>query len=380
MAKKHQHTREAKGKRYTAYRASTTYKGVQIRISAKDKADWERRVSARKLEIDSNFLPSDPNMTVAQLAKLYLDDALASLRPKTIEERESKLRLYVLPRIGHLKLRHVKSDHIEGIYEIAQEVSASTLEHVHKVTNGLLNFAIENEYVLTDNPITKGLLKRVKRFVASSKETTKSDWVGLSLEDIDYVLLESRGKPHEIMTHWQLLCGLRVGEALGVRWEDIDLGKELVNVNVTVHDMARARLEGSKYAEGHGPIVAPPKTARSRREIPLQEGTVALLAQTPAKKRHGYVYSTPDGTPFFPSNYRKQVFNLLRKKVGLDTMQTHDLRKAFGSVLLTEGVDIMTVSAWMGHSSPEVTMRIYAKILPEAEKRHRHTIGKALLR
>ena len=161
---------------------------------------------------------------------------------------------------------------------------------------------------------------------------------------------------------------------------NIDLAKELVNVNVTVHDMARVRLEGSKYAEGRGPIVAPPKTARSRREIPLQEGTVALLAQTPAQKRHGYVYSTPDGTPFFPSNYRKRVFNRLRKKVGLDTMQTHDLRKAFGSVLLTEGVDIMTVSAWMGHSSPEVTMRIYAKILPEAEKRHRYTIGRALLR
>ncbi len=84
--------------------------------------------------------------------------------------------------------------------------------------------------------------------------------------------------------------------------------------------------------------------------------------------------------PFFPSNYRKLVFNRLRKKVGLDTMQTHDLRKAFGSVLLTEGVDIMTVSAWMGHSSPEVTMRIYAKILPEAEKRHRYTIGRALPR
>ena len=66
--------------------------------------------------------------------------------------------------------------------------------------------------------------------------------------------------------------------------------------------------------------------------------------------------------------------------MGLDSMLTHDLRKAFGSVLLTRGVDIMTVSHWMGHSSPAVTMKIYAEVLPEAEKWHSNTIGKALFR
>jgi len=66
--------------------------------------------------------------------------------------------------------------------------------------------------------------------------------------------------------------------------------------------------------------------------------------------------------------------------VGLDSMLTHDLRKAFGSVLLTRGVDIMTVSHWMGHSSPAMTMGIYAKVLPEEEKYHSKTIGEALFK
>ena len=64
----------------------------------------------------------------------------------------------------------------------------------------------------------------------------------------------------------------------------------------------------------------------------------------------------------------------------MDSMLTHDLRKAFGSVLLTRGVDIMTVSHWMGHSSPAVTMKIYAKVLPEEEKYHSKTIGEALFK
>ena len=66
--------------------------------------------------------------------------------------------------------------------------------------------------------------------------------------------------------------------------------------------------------------------------------------------------------------------------MGLDSMLTHDLRKAFGSLLLTRGVVIMTVSHWMRHSSPAVTMKIYAKVLPEAEKWHSNTIGKALFK
>ncbi len=61
-------------------------------------------------------------------------------------------------------------------------------------------------------------------------------------------------------------------------------------------------------------------------------------------------------------------------------MVTHDLRKAFGSVLLSQGVDIMTVSHWMGHATPAITMKIYAKVLPEAEKWHSNKIGKALFK
>ena len=58
----------------------------------------------------------------------------------------------------------------------------------------------------------------------------------------------------------------------------------------------------------------------------------------------------------------------------------HDLRKGFGSVAIINGVDVMTLSHWMGHSNPNITTKIYAKLIPEAEKWHRNTIGTALFR
>ena len=380
MAKKHEHTRTANGYTYKSYRKQATYRGQAFRAEARSKADWEARFEAWKKEVDSSHLVTDPKMTVEQLAQLFVADALSSQRPKTIEERESKLRLYILPVIGHLKLRSVTNEHIETIYENAQNVSASTLEHVHKVTHRLFEFAIENAYVLTENPISKGLTKRAKRIVASSKETTSADDIGLGLEDIDAILMESKGKPYEIVMHWQLAHGLRISEALGMMWDDIDFVKDTIHVLREVSDTPRSTLKGSKWADGNGPIVTATKTASSRRDVPLQVETKSLLEQIPAKERQGYIYATAEGTPFLPTNYRKRVFTPLRKRLGLDTMLTHDLRKAFGSVLLTNGVDIMTVSHWMGHSTPAVTMRTYAKVLPEVEKWHSNTTGKALFR
>ena len=354
MARKklHDHSLEVNGHSYRYYRKAKSYRGRQFRVDAKDSADWEARFEVWKKEIDSAHLVTDPKMTVRQLAEIFLGDALSSQRPKTIEERESKLRLYILPVIGHLKLRSVTNGHIETIYEQAEDVSASTLEHVHKVTHRLFEFAIENGYVLTENPISKGLIKRAKRIVASSKETTSADDIGLGLEDIDAILMESKGKPYEIVIHWQLVHGLRISEALGMMWDDIDFLKDKIHVYRDVSDTPKATVKGSKWADGDGPIVTATKTASSRREVPLQAETKSLLEQIPAEERQGYIYATAQGTPFLPTNYRKRVFTPLRKRLGLDTMLTHDLRKAFGSVLLMNGVDIMTVSKWMSHSDP----------------------------
>ena len=379
MAKKHEHTRKANGYTYKSYRKQVTYRGQAFRAEAKSKADWEVRFEAWKKGVDSSFLTTDPKMTVEQLAQLFVADAEASLRPKTIEERKSKLKLYILPFIGHLKLRNVTSLDIEAIYDNAENKSVSTLEHVDKVCNTMFEWAIENQYVLTQNPISKGLMKRARRIVASSRESITADDFGLGLEDIDAILMESKGESYEIVIHWQLVHGLRIGEALGMMWDDIDFSKNTIHVYREVSDIARSTVKGSKWADGSGPIITPTKTGSSRREVPLQEQTKALLEQTPPEKRQGYVYPTAKGTPVLPRNYRR-TFNKLRVRLGLDTMVTHDLRKAFGSVLLSQGVDIMTVSHWMGHANPGITMKIYAKVLPEAEKWHSNTIGKALFK
>ena len=382
MAKKHEHTRTANGYTYKSYRKQATYRGQTFRAEAQSKADWEARVAAWKKEVDSSFLASDPKLTVNQLAEIFKDDARTTKKPKTIEMREMILRLYVLPHIGHMKLRQVRSENVEKAYDAAQGVSASILEQTHKVTNRMFTFAIENEYVLKENPISKGLSKRVAAFITSSRKTTEQDAIGLGLEQINYILMDVKAKPHEIIFHLQILHGLRIAEALGLRWEDVDLERDELKVVRQIDGVSKGKLEGTKWAGQTGPTITSPKTERSRRRIPLQQGTKALLELTPVKERHGYIYSTANGTPVSYSNYLRRVFDPLKHRVGLAAhIHTHDLRKFFGSYLLAqEGVDVMTVSKWMGHATPAITMEVYAKVIPETERQQRFLIGQALLR
>jgi len=187
-----------------------------------------------------------------------------------------------------------------------------------------------------------------------------------------------KGKPHEIIFHLQVLHGLRIGEALGLKWEDVDLNNHELSINRQVSDANKSKLKGTKWAESAGPIITSPKTVRSRRIVPLQPRTELLLERTPVEKRQGFIYHTANGTAHQPKNFRDRVFNPLRTKLDMAKMQTHDLRKFFGSFLITQGVDIMIVSKWMGHASPAVTMEVYAKIIPEIERQARFDFGRSL--
>ena len=81
----------------------------------------------------------------------------------------------------------------------------------------MFTFAIENEYVLKENPISKGLSRRVRAFITSSRKTTEQDAIGLGLEQINYILMDVKGQLHENLFHSQILHGLRISEALALR-------------------------------------------------------------------------------------------------------------------------------------------------------------------
>lgn len=158
--------------------------------------------------------------------------------------------------------------------------------------------------------------------------------------------------------------GLRRGEVLGLKWDDIDFEKRLLRVARAVQ-----RVDGQVR-------VVEPKTRRSRRVLPMPAMVVAALERQRARQAAerlkagrawqdlGFVFASVIGTPLEPRNVNHR-FGQLRDQAGLPWLRLHDLRHACATYLLASGVEPRTVMEILGHSTIRLTMDLYGHVLPE---------------
>ena len=378
--KKHQYTQTNNGKAYYYYRKSLTINGKTRTITAANAKEWTEKAELSKREAKDGIKPDERNLTIKQTAEVFKKDG-ESYAPKTYEEREYILRLYIVPELGHIKLKALKNIQIREFYDHVlgnnrQEIKK--LEHVHKILNKMLNWAVENEIGISRNPISKGLIKSIKHTSNRNKREEHQE-LELSYEDAVLLLKEVAGKPGEIIFHLQMLHGLRIGEALGMTWENIDLEKNTITVNQQLQDISMKLRKGTRFETDSYQITTVPKTVRSQRVIPLQKPTRRLLLNGPEAGRYGIVCKGVNGGGITYSNFRCRYFLPTIQALGLN-LKTHDLRIFFGSWHLgVNKTDIMTVSKWMGHRDPRVTLSTYAKVIEELEEESRDSIGTAMV-
>jgi integrase len=175
--------------------------------------------------------------------------------------------------------------------------------------------------------------------------------------------LLAASRPHRLHALYvlALTSGMREGELLALHWPEVNF------VAATVQVLKTLRLR--KKSEG-GFALEPPKSKKSRRTIDLPQ--VALDALHEHRKRMlaeghdvktGPVFVTEKGTFISRGNFVKHVHRMLRR-AGLPVRKFHALRHTHASTLLARGRSIRAVSERLGHSSPELTLRVYAHLMP----------------
>ena len=169
-----------------------------------------------------------------------------------------------------------------------------------------------------------------------------------------------------------LLClytGLRIGELLALKWEDLDLQKGLLTVSRSCHD--------GKGKDGHYiRIEDTPKTFSSRRVIPLPKQILPLIREAKKKSCSEYVVSK-DGKPVSVRSYQR-TFDLLQRKIKIPHRGFHSLRHTFATRALECGMDVKTLSEILGHKSPTVTLNRYVHSLMEHKQDMMNRLGKLL--
>ena len=229
-------------------------------------------------------------------------------------------------------------------------MSPSTIRRVHAVLRSALNTAVKRRLIpyspaehielAPENP------KRPKPWTVSESQLF-----------LDRVATDRLAPLYELM----LTTGLRRGEAIGLRWEDVDLEGSALFV-----------IQQITEVHGH-PVVGTPKTKRGARLVPLDGETVSMLrrhreaqelervAWGPAWNEAGLVFTREDGRLLRPE-YATRHFQALAAEMGLPAIRLHDLRHTHASLALAAGVEMKVVSERLGHSQISVTADLYTHV------------------
>lgn len=164
-----------------------------------------------------------------------------------------------------------------------------------------------------------------------------------------------------------LAMGLRQGEALGLRWEDVDFDARVLRVRYSLQ-----RIQGDLQ-------LTELKTRNSRRDLPLTDAVIARLRAHRSQQLQekllagsrwqdsGLVFTTTIGTPLDARNVIRQYHAIL-EKAKLRRYRFHELRHSCASLLLVQGVPLKTISDILGHSQIRVTADYYVHIAPETRR------------
>jgi integrase len=246
-------------------------------------------------------------------------------------------------------------------------LSPSTIRQAFTVLRMVLESARRDGRV-EDNPAASVVRPRPTRSEARYLSSTELN-----------ALLEAAAKStrYEPLMRLLALTGLRRGEACALRWQQVDLAHGGIRVMATL-----SRFGGAL-------VLTEPKSAKSRRDVPLSAAAVAVLRQVKASqatlrlkagtfwREEGFVFTTAFGSPVDPRNVHRAVVSSARR-AGLERVTTHTLRHTAASTMLESGVPLHTVSEVLGHSSISITGDVYGHVSTEGARSAMDKLAAAL--
>ncbi|MRG28787.1 tyrosine-type recombinase/integrase [Laceyella tengchongensis] len=246
----------------------------------------------------------------------------------------------------------------EGRMDGKGGLSNRSVLHHHRVLNEALNHAVKWQ-LLPINPVNA---------ITPPKPQKKKITV-LTKEQVISLLQGTKGYKYYYPIYLAVNTGMRRGEILGLRWEDIDFSNHTISINQTLQKLKGIGLQFRDTT----------KTDGSRRSIAISESVVETLKRLktvqaknklrfgPTYQDHDLVFCNKDGSPFDPDNVSREFCRYI-KRLEIPHVRFHDLRHTHATLLLQQGEHPKVVSERLGHSTIAITMDIYSHVMPNMQK------------
>ncbi|MBS3985699.1 MAG: site-specific integrase [Selenomonadales bacterium] len=327
------------------------------------------------LQQGTYIAPND--MTFGELLDRWLDiHGKQNLAKTTYAIYASHISKHIKPELGAIQVTKLKAFHLQQFYSKKLEggradkkdggLSPATINDMHKVSSAALEAAVTWEIVAKNVAQSisppKVLERRQQTWTVDHAQTFLSSISGHRLHPL-YVLA--------------IATGMRRGEILGLRWQDIDW------------ETGAIHIVQSLVATPDGPIVTNTKTSSGRRAIVISEGVLEILkdhrdkcCEESAMRSRGdggvLVFTSERGTPLLPRNLLRHFYSAC-ERAGVPKIPFHALRHTHATIMLKHGVHPKVVSERLGHSRVGVTLDIYSHVLPGLQAEAANLADQAVL-
>jgi integrase len=318
-------------------------------------------------EQKQGILATGPQQKLRDYLEYWLEEVRKpALKLSSYLRYRTLLNKHILPDIGHILLQKLTVRDVQSFYakKLREGLSPRTVHVLHAILHKALHDAAQSN-LLARNVCDHLSLPRVEKYETHT----------LSEQQAQKLLEIVQGHQLEALFILALTTGMRRGELIGLRWQDVSFEHRSISIHRTVSYVAR-----------RGFLVSEPKTATSRRKIVIPAFLIELLKQHqenqcgvrekagPLWMNHDLVFCNAHGEFINPASLVWTFRNFLAK-AGLERIRFHDLRHSAATILLTMGVHPKVVQELLGHSSIRVTMDIYSHVLPSIQAEATEKLG-----
>jgi integrase len=333
--------------------------GQRKSLYGKTRAEAAQKLNRAQADAAEGKAWGNQRQTVEQYMRWWLEEqAKPSVRLTTYEAYRTYTERHIIPGLGSLRLLQMSPQHVQAFLNgrLKLGLKPRTVVQIRAILRRALGQGVK-----------MGLLNRNVAQYASPPKVERYEICPLTPEQARTFVEGIRGDRLEALYTLTLAVGLRLGEALGLLWDDVDLETGTLTVR---GNLQRLNRESQRV---------PVKTDAGRRTVALPRFVVeSLLAhcqrQLDERARfddvytyHGYVFSRPDGRPLEGTRITHQLQETL-EKLGLPRQRFHDLRHGAASLMKAQGVDLKSISATLGHSQIAITADLYTHLFPEGRR------------
>ncbi|WP_119068246.1 site-specific integrase [Rubrobacter indicoceani] len=332
--------------------------GKRRYVSGKTKTEARNALAKARSDAAGGIVYDAGTTTLNTYLDQWLEDSVKNVvRQTTYERYETLCRVHIKPALGRVKLKSLTPDHVRKLYrdKLASGFSSRTVNYLHVTIHKALGQAV------SDGIIGRNVARGVK-----SPRPGKAEIKPLSSDQAKTLVKTAK----DIDDRYQALylvalhTGMRSGEMLALRWDDVDLNGEKGSVQVR-RTLSETRI-GRLYElpkSGKGRSIKLSKKATDALKSHKRRQAEERLAAGTLWKDQDLVFPTTVGTPTSATNLLGRHFKPLLKEAELPNARLHDLRHTCATVLLIAGKHPKYVQELLGHASISITLDTYSHII-----------------